>query len=382
MRVAFYAPMKPPDHPTPSGDRTMARLLMAALARGGHEVTLAARLRSWDGRGDARRQARLAGLGERLAARLVRRWRAAPRRQPELWLTYHLHHKAPDWVGPRAAAALGIPYVLAEASYAAKRRVGPWALGNEAVAAAIAAAEAVIGLNEADREGVAPLLADPARWVSFKPFLDAAPWREAGAARERHRALLADAHGLDPARPWLVATGMMRAGDKLRSYEVLAAALARLLGENWHLLVVGDGAARPQVEAALAPLAGRAAWLGRKEPADLAAVLAASDIFVWPAINEAYGMALLEAQAAGLPAVAGASGGVPGILCDGVTGRLAPPDDPAAFAEGLLPLLRDAGLRRRWGEAAAARIAAEHDLGAAARQLDAVLRRLAPATVS
>ena len=36
MRIAFYAPLKPPDHPVPSGDRRMARLLMAALATAGH----------------------------------------------------------------------------------------------------------------------------------------------------------------------------------------------------------------------------------------------------------------------------------------------------------------------------------------------------------
>jgi len=52
MRIAFYAPMKPPDHPVPSGDRRMARLLLAALRRGGHQVSLASRIRARDGTGD------------------------------------------------------------------------------------------------------------------------------------------------------------------------------------------------------------------------------------------------------------------------------------------------------------------------------------------
>ena len=52
----------------------------------------------------------------------------------------------------------------------------------------------------------------------------------------------------------------------------------------------------------------------------MAAALADSDLFVWPAINEAFGMALLEAQASGLPVVAGASGGVRGIVADRETG--------------------------------------------------------------
>ena len=56
MRIAFYAPMKPPDHPAPSGDRRMARLLMAALDAGGHSVELSSRFRSYDGAGAAERQ--------------------------------------------------------------------------------------------------------------------------------------------------------------------------------------------------------------------------------------------------------------------------------------------------------------------------------------
>ncbi len=46
MRVTFYAPLKPPDHEVPSGDRRMARLLIQALELAGHEVEVAARLRS------------------------------------------------------------------------------------------------------------------------------------------------------------------------------------------------------------------------------------------------------------------------------------------------------------------------------------------------
>jgi len=72
MRVAFYAPMKPPDHPTPSGDRQMARLLMRALTLCGHQVELAARFRSWLAAPDPERQARYAETGRRLAERLLK----------------------------------------------------------------------------------------------------------------------------------------------------------------------------------------------------------------------------------------------------------------------------------------------------------------------
>ncbi|HJS32647.1 MAG TPA: glycosyltransferase family 1 protein, partial [Alphaproteobacteria bacterium] len=48
MRIVFYAPLKPPDHPVPSGDRRMAQLLIAACESAGHEVELAARFRSYE----------------------------------------------------------------------------------------------------------------------------------------------------------------------------------------------------------------------------------------------------------------------------------------------------------------------------------------------
>ncbi|MBT3400519.1 MAG: glycosyltransferase family 1 protein, partial [Rhodospirillaceae bacterium] len=56
MRVAFYAPMKPPDHPVPSGDRHLARLLLQALRHAGHEPELVSRFVSRDGAGDPTRQ--------------------------------------------------------------------------------------------------------------------------------------------------------------------------------------------------------------------------------------------------------------------------------------------------------------------------------------
>ena len=62
MRIAFYAPLKPPTHAVPSGDRRVAQLLLEALRLAGHDPFIAARLRSFDGNGDPARQARLAKL--------------------------------------------------------------------------------------------------------------------------------------------------------------------------------------------------------------------------------------------------------------------------------------------------------------------------------
>src|SRR5579862_407321 len=171
MRIAFYAPLKPPDHPTPSGDRRIARLFIEALTRAGHQPFVASRLRSYDGTGDPARQISL-GDARREAERLLDGWRGEPAGAPGLWFTYHLYYKAPDWLGPAISEALGIPYVVAEASYAPKRAAGGWASGHRAVAAALRRADAVIGLNPADRDCILPLLASPQRWIPLPPFLD------------------------------------------------------------------------------------------------------------------------------------------------------------------------------------------------------------------
>ena len=379
MRIAFYAPMKPPDHPAPSGDRRMARLLMAALDAGGHSVELASRFRSYDGAGVAERQRRLGAIGCRLAARLTRRYRSRPARQrPQAWFTYHLYHKAPDWLGPLVADNLGIPYVVAEASDAPKQRHGPWASGWAAAGAAISRADLVLGLNAADAGCVAPLLGTGARLVPLRPFLDTAPYAAAAKRRDCLRRAVSGRLTIECAQPWLLCVAMMRPGDKLASYRLLGHALERLRERPWRLLVAGDGPALGAVQAAFAGLGERVHWLGEQSADALVEFYAASDLFVWPAVNEAYGMALLEAQAAALPVVAGRVGGVPDIVADGTTGVLAGEGDAAAFGAAVAAILDHPKRRRALGVAARRRAARRHGLAAAARTIDAALRKIAP----
>lgn len=367
MDIAFYAPLKPPDHPVPSGDRRVARLLMAALERSGHRPVLASSFRSYDAAGDASRQRRLEALGNRIAARLVASWKQPGAKPPDAWFTYHLYYKAPDWIGPEISRRLGIPYFVAEASYAPKRAGGPWNAGHEATACALRQAARVFCLNANDVPCIAPLLAAPDRIVMLPPFLETGPYHRAAARRPEARRELAGRHGLDVEAPWLLAVGMMRSGDKLRSYESLARSLRQLPGQPWQLLVVGDGPARSAVEQAFATFdSGRIRFTGALDAETLPTFYAAADVLVWPAVNEAYGMALLEAQAAGLPVLSARTGGVPGIVADGETGFLVQPDDDRAFSEALARLIGDPALRIRFRDAALKVTATRHDIGTAA----------------
>ena len=365
MRVAFYAPLKSPLHPVPSGDRQVARLFMAALESAGHDVHLASRFRC---RGKPERQAWLRAQGLRLAGRLVQTYQTENR--PDLWFTYHLYHKAPDWLGPPVSQALGIPYVVAEASFAPKQAGGPWDLGHRAVAQALDRTDLAVSLNRTDVACVVPVLSQSARLLHLKPFI------KPGLPALLGRAALAERYGLPFKEPWILTVAMMREGDKLASYRVLGQALAQLEGLPWRLLVAGDGPARAAVEAALP--ADRTLFLGRLPPEDLASLYAACDLFAWPAVNEAYGMVFLEAQAAGLPVVGGHTGGVPDVVADGETGLLPRVGDADAFAAALVGLLEDADWRRAMGQAAREYVMGEHDFKTAAGTLDQALRSLVP----
>lgn len=354
----------------------MGRLLIAALELAGHEVFLASRLRSRDGAGDPARQEKLAARGARYAARYARCCEKGTIPRPDLWFTYHLYYKAPDLIGPKIARRLGIPYVVAEASNAPKRATGPWAASHGRVLEALAESALVVGFNSRDKACLAPAMREDATYLDLKPFVDGLPYERDPEAGPRLRREL----GLD-ATPLLLAVGMMRPGAKIRSYECLAAALARLPRDRrWSLLIAGDGSARREVEGFFAPFGDRVRFLGTVGPERLRDLYNGSDIFVWPAINEAYGMALLEAQASGLPVVAGDVGGVPDIVADGVTGLLSPEGDVAAFARNLDGLLVDSSPAAAMGAAARDQANRSHSLEHASVLLDTALLRLVSGT--
>jgi glycosyltransferase involved in cell wall biosynthesis len=374
MRVLLHTPLKPPDNPTPSGDREMARGVARLLRRLGHTVVMPASSQVAPGAPAPQAHLALERRARAQAVRLIARWRSLSPRHPErfdLWFTYHCYYRKPDWLGPIVSHALGVPYVIAEASHAPRRAQGPTRLGHRAVERALAAADLVLTLNPRDVAGVKARLRPGAHQLWLPPFIDTAPLRDAAS-----RAAAGKAKGKSNGPPLLLSVGMMRTRDKLESYRVLAEALTLLKDRPWRALLVGDGPARVEVEALMAPLGERVRFAGALPHEALPALYAGADLYLWPAINEAYGMAFLEAQAAGLPVVAGRSGGVAAVVADGVTGLLTQAGDAPAFASAVGRLLAAPAERARLAAAAKDRIATHHDERAAARALAAALRTL------
>ena len=362
MRIAFYAPLKAPDHPVPSGDREMARLLIAALRTGRHQVDLASGFRSFLPSPEPARMRQVEADAVREADRLGAAWQAAG--PPDLWFCYHPYYKAPDLLGPMLASRFGLPTVAAEASHAGKRAAGPWADWHARNEAAVGAAKLHVCFTPRDAEGLAGLVARE-RIALLPPFIAAGPF---GAVRR------ASAGGTVE----LVTVAMMRHGDKVRSYRFLAEALAALPPAlDWRLTIVGDGPDRDAVETMFRTLStARLVWAGERSAAGVARVLAGSDLYVWPGFGEAYGMAYLEAQAAGLPVLAMDCGGIASVVVEGETGLLTPEGDLPAYAAALAHLIADPALRDRLGAAGRRMVREERTVGGAARQLSAALDAL------
>ena len=97
-------------------------------------------------------------------------------------------------------------------------------------------------------------------------------------------------------------------------------------------------------------------FTGYVPEADKADYFNLADVFFFPSAMEGFGLAVGEAMSSGLPVVVSNRGSIPELVVDGEGGFVSDPTDPARFAERLRLLLGDAALRRKLGQANAARI--------------------------
>ncbi len=163
-----------------------------------------------------------------------------------------------------------------------------------------------------------------------------------------------------------------------KNHTLLIEAFARVAGRHprAHLLLVGDGPLRSALrdQARRAGVASRIIFAGIRN--DVPRLLRAADVAAITSRIEGFGIALVEAMAAGLPCVVTAVGGMPEVIGEpGAAGELVPPDDPAACADALDRLLANPERRRRLGDAAARR-ACRFDLDRVAAQTEELYDRI------
>jgi glycosyltransferase involved in cell wall biosynthesis len=133
--------------------------------------------------------------------------------------------------------------------------------------------------------------------------------------------------------------------------------------ESTHLLLVGDGPLRQELERLANSLGvgGSVHFAGYQ--AATAPFIQAMTIFALTSASEGMPQAAIEASVTGLPIVASCVGGLPELIEDGRTGLLVPPGNVSAFAEAMCRLLDDPAEGRRLGEAARRQTIGKFDIG-------------------
>ncbi len=148
------------------------------------------------------------------------------------------------------------------------------------------------------------------------------------------------AHGIADDTPLVLTVSRLAAEKNLH---LLAQALKQV-HSPYQAVIVGDGPARTQLAAQFDP---QTIFTGYLRGHDLARAYASADLFVFPSASETFGQVTLEALAAGVPAIATATGGALDLIQHGQNGLLVAPNDASALATALQQLLSSSPAERR-----------------------------------
>lgn len=339
MKIAFYCPFKPVDHPNPSGDREIARGIRDFFLEQGAQVLPLSDFRS-----------RLFFRSPLGWARWLRAlWKAyllARRERPDIFFTYHLYYKAPDPIGYLLALWFRRPYYVFEGMYARKaRRWGFW-VGYLFSRGALSHARLIFSDKTEDASYLKEWF-PPQKIIYLPPSVDLSIFGRANRSATRAR--------LGLRLPTIVSVAMLRPDRKTEGVNFLLDCLSdlRLSGCDFQWVHAGDGQCLQEVRTrALALLGDRATFLGRCSSREVADLLGAGEFFAFPGLDEGFGLVYVEAQAAGLPVVAFDNGGIPDAVARGETALLTPVLDRAAYTAALRLLLENAAVREQMGRRA------------------------------
>ena len=134
-----------------------------------------------------------------------------------------------------------------------------------------------------------------------------------------------------------------------KGFDLLIDAFAAEEFAEFNLVLAGDGFERDRLQARALELGidSRVRFVGAVARPRIARLVRGARVFALPSRGEPFGIALLEAMAAGVPAVATAAGGIPEFARDGVNALLVPPGDAKALATAIARLAFEPELRDR-----------------------------------
>lgn len=227
----------------------------------------------------------------------------------------------------------------------------------------------VVAARDRD-EGLALGIGRPQQYRVVRSGIEIEAYRDVEVDRERLRA------GLGIPAPALVVGSVGRLSEQKAPLDLVRAFahLARVR-DDAHLLMVGDGPLRDEVERRVAELglAGRVHLTGIRR--DVPALLRAMDIFALTSRWEGLPRVFPQAMCAGLPIVATDVDGAAEIVVPGENGWLVEVDDVEGFGTRLVELASDAGARARLGARGRARVE-EYSADRMVRQLEAIYSAL------
>ena len=137
--------------------------------------------------------------------------------------------------------------------------------------------------------------------------------------------------------------------EKVKGIDYLIKSISNLKSQilNLRLLIIGDGSERKNLEnlARELGLEAKVKFFGQIDSEEIPEYLAMADCFVLPSLREGFGIAILEAMAAGVPVIASRVGGILDLIKDGKTGLLVESGSPEAIARAILRIHEEPELK-------------------------------------
>lgn len=298
----------------------------------------------------------------------------------ERFAVVHSHCSKPGILARIAARKAGVPCVIHHVqSFAFHEFSKPWTrwIYTQIERAAAPYGDRVIFVNHDDRAAAidggilpasqCPLIYNGTDLSLFRPDFSprrATPLRASLGIQPDDALIYFVARLEKPKQPWLLP-------------EIAAEMERRIPQAGWKLIIAGAGAYRDVVERRIRELGigHRIAMLGWQSEADKYAMYHEADVVLQPSLWEGLSLTLIEAQAAGLPAVAGNVKGNREVVVEG-TGYCCEPKNAADYAVRLSELAVDPQLRVRMGRAARSHAEREFDVDRNMRRVTALYDEL------